>query len=72
MTKWLLLGILIVAVFFRLFALTNFPSGLYPDEAMNGNNALEALAGPAAGGAGGNFKIFYPENNGRGGLFINI
>ncbi|MBI3273687.1 MAG: hypothetical protein HYZ69_00940 [Candidatus Colwellbacteria bacterium] len=32
---------------------------------MNGNNALEALAEQ-------NFKIFYPENNGREGLFINI
>ena len=32
---------------------------------MNGNNALEALET-------GDFKIFYPENNGREGLFINI
>lgn len=41
------------------------PPGLYPDEAMNGNNTLEALAT-------GDMKIFYPENNGREGLFINI
>lgn len=41
------------------------PPGLYPDEAMNGNNGLEAVAT-------NNFKIFYPENNGREGLFINI
>lgn len=41
------------------------PPGLYPDEAMNGNNALEAVATD-------NFKLFYPENNGREGLFINI
>jgi 4-amino-4-deoxy-L-arabinose transferase-like glycosyltransferase len=32
---------------------------------MNGNNALEALET-------GKFKVFYPENNGREGLFINI
>ena len=32
---------------------------------MNGSNAQEALATGA-------FKIFYPENNGREGLFINI
>ncbi|MEK7463034.1 MAG: glycosyltransferase family 39 protein [Patescibacteria group bacterium] len=41
------------------------PPGLYPDEAINGNNASEALDT-------GNFKVFYPENNGREGLFINI
>lgn len=41
------------------------PPGLYPDEAMNGNNALEAIAT-------NNYKLFYPENNGREGLFINI
>ncbi|MEK7451258.1 MAG: glycosyltransferase family 39 protein, partial [Patescibacteria group bacterium] len=32
---------------------------------MNGNNALEVLAT-------GEYKVFYPENNGREGLFINI
>jgi hypothetical protein len=32
---------------------------------MNGNNAAEALAT-------GHFKVFYPENNGREGLFMNI
>jgi 4-amino-4-deoxy-L-arabinose transferase-like glycosyltransferase len=41
------------------------PPGLYPDEAMNGNNAVQALQTH-------NFKVFYPENNGREGLFINI
>ncbi|MBI5147637.1 MAG: glycosyltransferase family 39 protein [Parcubacteria group bacterium] len=66
---FLLAIILIIAAFFRLHNLENTPPGLYPDEAMNGNNALEALAtAPPAGG----FKIFYPENNGREGLFINI
>lgn len=36
---------------------------------MNGSNALEALEiGPLSGG----FKVFYPENNGREGLFINL
>lgn len=65
----LLLVILIIATFFRLYHLGSIPSGLYPDEAMNGNNAVQALeAVPPAGG----FKVFYPENNGREGLFINI
>lgn len=57
--------ILLLATFFRFWHITDTPPGLYPDEAMNGNNALEALET-------GRFKIFYPENNGREGLFINI
>jgi len=61
--------ILIIAAFLRLYNLTpptgGLPPGLYPDEAMNGNNALEALSA-------GQFKVFYPENNGREGLFMNI
>lgn len=58
--SYILIIILIIATFFRLYNITDLPPGLYPDEAMNGNNALES------------FKIFYPENNGREGLFINI
>ncbi|MBI4132219.1 MAG: glycosyltransferase family 39 protein [Candidatus Sungbacteria bacterium] len=61
----LLLGILALAAFFRFYLLTAIPPGLYPDEAANGNNALEALRT-------GDFKVFYPENNGREGLFINL
>jgi 4-amino-4-deoxy-L-arabinose transferase-like glycosyltransferase len=57
--------IIAIASFFRLYSLKTVPPGLYPDEAMNGNNALEAIRT-------GNFKVFYPENNGREGLFINI
>lgn len=60
-----ILLILSIAIFFRLYNLTATPPGLYPDEAMNGNNAVEALAT-------GHFKVFYPENNGREGLFMNI
>jgi 4-amino-4-deoxy-L-arabinose transferase-like glycosyltransferase len=57
--------ILIIAIFFRFWKIGQTPPGLYPDEAMNGNNALEAIKT-------GQFKLFYPENNGREGLFINI
>ena len=64
-TVWLLISILIIAGFLRLYKITTVPPGLYPDEAMNGNNALETLRT-------GDFKVFYPENNGREGLFINI
>mgnify|MGYP001564907156 CR=1 FL=1 len=57
--------IVAIAVVFRFYRIQSIPPGLYPDEAMNGNNALEALQT-------GEFKVFYPENNGREGLFINI
>lgn len=57
----LLLAILLIASFFRLWQLDTIPPGLYPDEAINGN---EALSNP--------WKVFYPENNGREGLFINL
>ncbi|MDI6602758.1 MAG: glycosyltransferase family 39 protein [Patescibacteria group bacterium] len=55
--------ILAIAAFFRLWQLSSIPPGLYPDVAINGNEALESLKT-------GNFKIFYPENNGREGLMI--
>lgn len=60
-----LLVVLAIAALFRFHDLTSVPLGLYPDEAMNGSNAQEAIAT-------GTFKVFYPENNGREGLFINI
>lgn len=57
--------ILGVASFLRLWQLNKTPPGLYHDEAMNVNQAREAWRER-------DFKIFYPENNGREGLFINI
>ncbi len=54
-----------IAAFLRLFMIASLPPGLYPDEAMNGSNALQAIET-------GDYKVFYPENNGREGLFINI
>lgn len=67
--KWLpLIGLIFIvalAAFFRLHGLKSIPAGLYVDEAINGNNALEALKN-------GGLRVFYPENNGREGLFINL
>ncbi|MBI4034141.1 MAG: glycosyltransferase family 39 protein [Candidatus Brennerbacteria bacterium] len=60
-----LILILVAASFLRLYSLNSYPPGLYSDEAMNGNNAAEALESD-------DFKIFYTENNGREGLFMNI
>ena len=61
--------VFVTAVFLRTYRLSELPPGLYPDEAMNGNNALEALSTSQPVGG---FKLYYPENNGREGLFINI
>jgi hypothetical protein len=55
---------LAIAAFFRFYKLSEVPPGLYPDVAINGNDAAAALANH-------NFRVFYPENNGREGLFIN-
>ena len=63
--KWILIVILFVAFIFRFQHIQSVPPGLYPDEAVNGNNALIALETE-------DYKIFYPDNNGREGLFINI
>jgi len=56
-----LIGILFLAFFFRFYQLESIPPGIYPDEAINGNQAITEPG-----------KIFYPENNGREGLFINL
>ena len=61
---WCFAGILLLSIFFRFFRLESVPAGLYPDEAMNGNNAVEVLET-------GQAHVFYPENNGREGLYID-
>lgn len=57
--------VLIVASFFRLWELNRIPPGLYPDEAINANDAFLTLKTKSP-------HVFYPENNGREGLFINL
>ncbi|MFC1630229.1 ArnT family glycosyltransferase [Patescibacteria group bacterium] len=57
----ILLAILLLASFFRLWQLDVIPPGVYPDEAINAN---EAISNPG--------NVFYPENNGREGLYINL
>jgi len=63
--RWALLSlVLALAALLRFSAFTATP-GLFSDEAMNGNNAVEALES-------GHFQVFYPENNGREGLYPNL
>lgn len=61
---FILLAVVIgIAGFFRLWDLNTTPPGLYPDLAINGINALDTLKT-------GDYKVFYPDNNGREGLVI--
>lgn len=53
--------ILALGAFFRFYQLDKIPPGLYPDEAINANQAITEPG-----------KVFYPDNNGREGLFINL
>ena len=55
----------LLAGFFRFYHLHALPLGLYHDEGMNGNDAVSAIRT-------GEWKIFYPANGGREGLFINL
>lgn len=64
-TCFILLIILIIASFLRLYNVKEIPPGFYPDEAIYANNGVEAWET-------GDFKIFYTENNGREGLWPNI
>jgi len=61
-----LLAIIISFGFFlRIYNIENAPPGVYPDEAVNGEDALRA-------NATGNYQWFYPANQGREGLFMNL
>ena len=61
-----LLGVvLLTAVLFRMTALGTVPEGMDPDEALNGNEGLQAQQSR-------DYRVFYPANNGREGLFINL
>jgi len=62
--KLIILGIiLLIAGIFRFWQIFQIPPGLYPDEAINGNDAWLSLTQ-------NKWSVFYPENNGREGLFI--
>ncbi len=51
--------------FLRVYSLETVPPGLQYDEAHNGLDGLKAWQE-------GDFKVFYPQNNGREGLYINL
>jgi len=57
--------IIILGITLRIYNINNVPSGIYPDEANNGTNAYDAQINNT-------YKWFYPDNNGREGLYINL
>lgn len=61
----ILTGIILLAIFLRVYNINNAPPGIYPDEANNGTNAYDAMVS-------GNYQWFYSDNNGREGLFLNL
>ena len=61
----LLIAIIGLAAFLRMYRLDTFPPGLYPDEAANTTDAIRAANT-------GHYLAFYSNNNGREGLFMNL
>ena len=62
-SPWVQLAlILAVAAFFRLWQIGSIPPGLFGDEAAEGLDALDVLAGRG--------QVFFPSNYGREGLYI--
>ena len=61
----ILLIIVLGAFIVRFYNIDNAPAGVYPDEAVNGIDALRALKNH-------DYQWFYTDNNGREGLFMNL
>jgi 4-amino-4-deoxy-L-arabinose transferase-like glycosyltransferase len=64
-TVFLVIFIIALGLFLRIYNIEHAPPGIYPDEAVNAEDALRA-------NATGQYRWFYPANQGREGLFINI
>lgn len=59
-----LLAIIALAGLFRFYDITNYPGGLFPDEAANGEDIMLILSGDV--------RPFYPRGNGREALFFYL
>jgi len=57
-----LISIITLSAFFRFYDIQNYPAGLFPDEAANGEDALLILDG--------DMRPFYPRGNGREALYF--
>lgn len=61
-SNWIILLILLTALFFRFWQINTLPGGLFPDEAANGLDVNSIL--------GGHIQPFYERGNGREALFF--
>jgi 4-amino-4-deoxy-L-arabinose transferase-like glycosyltransferase len=61
----LLFLIIFLGFFLRVYNIDNTPPGIYPDEAVNGQDAIRANNTL-------NYQWFYPANQGREGFFMNL
>ena len=61
----LIIAIVALAFFIRSYQIEKIPAGVYPDESVNGIDALTAIDT-------GNYQWFYTNNYGREGLFMNL
>jgi 4-amino-4-deoxy-L-arabinose transferase-like glycosyltransferase len=61
---WVILGIIAVAAFFRLWQIGSYPGGLFPDEAANGLDINSIFRG--------DIQPFYERGNGREALFFYV
>jgi 4-amino-4-deoxy-L-arabinose transferase-like glycosyltransferase len=65
-TYFILMGLVVLFAFFvRTYNINSLPPGVYPDEAVNGIDAITANAAH-------HWQVFYENNNGREGLFMNL
>ncbi|MBI3741583.1 MAG: phospholipid carrier-dependent glycosyltransferase [Chloroflexi bacterium] len=63
--EWIALGfILLIAILFRAYALDRLPPGLFGDEAVEGLDALDVLAG--------NWQIWFHAHLGREPIFVYL
>jgi len=61
---YIILAIIVgIGGFLRFWDLSSVPPSIYPDEAKNANDAITTFTQ-------NNWRIFYPENNGREGMYI--
>ncbi|MBI2643958.1 MAG: glycosyltransferase family 39 protein [Candidatus Wildermuthbacteria bacterium] len=64
-STFILIGILLVAAFFRLWQLNTLPPGLHPDEAANGLDIIRMIDNH-------DFRVFYNTNGPREALFFYL
>jgi 4-amino-4-deoxy-L-arabinose transferase-like glycosyltransferase len=64
LTALAVVGIILVAIYFRFYDIQNYPPGLFPDEAANGEDVQLILQG--------DLQPFYPRGNGREAMFFYL